>query len=228
MDIGQAEEQLKIISGRCETREDIAREVSRLPQKEKMEIVFALTRKDYYEAVQWWSMWLFDFIDAQNLINDYETGSSRREVVTGFLRTAAMLYQQSADDMSRAELQKQTADSQYAVKLSDEASMLADALNKLVSQIIQCDADYMAVLNGRKNNWHYTDGDGKGRPYPRKQLEAEQRAIAQQERRHWQELKEARREHTLNYWNLIPLPDLRPDETPVQTIIPLWEAGFMA
>ena len=52
--------------------------------------------------------------------------------------------------------------------------------------------------------------------------------IAKQEHRHRQELKEARKEHTLNYWNLVPLPELRPDETPVQTIIPLWEAGFMA
>ena len=228
MNIDQAEEELKIISERCVNRADVEREVSRLPQKEKMEIVCALTRKDYCEKVQWWSMWLIDFINAQNLINNHETGASRRELMTGFMRTTALLYQRSADDMSRAELQTQTADSQYAVKLSDEASMLADALNKLVSQIIQCDADYTAVLNGRKNNWHYTDGDGKGRPYPRKQLEAEQRAIAEQERRHRQELKEARLEHTLNYWNLVPLPDLRPNETPVQTIIPLWEAGFMA
>ncbi|WP_415411082.1 hypothetical protein ACLM45_05780 [Synechococcus sp. A10-1-5-9] len=172
-------------------------------------------------------MWLIDFIDAQNLINNYETGTSRRELVTGFLRTTALLYQQSADDMTRAELQTQTKDSQYAVALANEASMLADALNKLVSQIIQCDADYMAVLNGRKSHWHYTDGDGKGRPYPRKQLEAEQRAIAQQERRHRKELKEARRKHTFNFWNFAPLPELKPDKTEVQTIIPLWEAGFM-
>ncbi len=144
-------------------------------------------------------MWLIDFINAQNLINNFETGTSRREVTTGFLRTMVLLYQLSADDMSRAELQTQTADSQYAVQLSEEASVLADALNRLVSQIIQCDADYMAVLNGRKSNWHYIDGDGKGRPYPRKQLEAEQRAIAKQEHRHRQELKEARKEHTLNY-----------------------------
>ena len=228
MDIEQAEKRLKIISERCETRDDIKREVNSLPQKEKMEMVFALTRKDYFNDVQWWSMWLINFIDAQNLINDYTTGTSRREVVTGFLRTMALLYQQSADDMSRAELQTQTVDSQYAVQLSEEASVLADALNKLVSEIIQCDADYLAVLEGRKNHWHYIDGDGKGRPYPRKQLEAEQRAIAKQEHRHRQELKEARKEHTLNYWNLVPLPELRPDETPVQTIIPLWEAGFMA
>jgi len=171
---------------------------------------------------------LFDFIDTQNLLNDNERGTSRRELVTGFLRTMALLYQQSADDMSRAELQTQTKDSQYAVKLSEEASVLADALNKLVSQIIQCDANYMAVLAGRQSSWHYVDSDGNGRPYPRKELEAQQKAIAQQERRHRKELKEARREHTLNYWNLVPLPDLRPDETPVQTIIPLWEAGFMA
>ena len=227
MNIEEAEERLQIISDRCENREDVEREVNRLPQKEKMEIVFALTRKDYYSDVQWWSMWLLDFIEAQNLINDYERGTSRRELVTGFLRTMALLYQQSADDMSRAELQTQTVDSQYAVKLSEEASVLADALNKLVSQIIQCDADYVAVLNGRKSHWHYTDENGNGRPYPRKQLEAEQRAIAKQERRHRQELKEARREHTLNYWNLMPLPELMPDETEVQTIIPLWEAGFM-
>ena len=227
MNIDQAEEQLKIISERCENRVDVEREVNSLPKKEKMEIVFALTRKDYFEDVQWWSMWLINFIDAQNLINDHETGTSRRELVTGFLRTTALLYQQSADDMTRAELQTQTQDSQYAVSLANEASMLADALNKLVSQIIQCDADYMSVLNGRKSSWHYIDGDGKGRPYPRKQLEAEQRTIAKQEHRHRQELKEARKEHTLNYWNLVPLPALRPDETPVQTIIPLWEAGFM-
>ena len=227
MQIDEAEEQLKIISERCETREDVEREVNNLPKKEKMEIVFALTRKNFFQDVQWWSMWLIDFVDAQNLINDYQTGTSRREVTTGFLRTMAQLYRQSADDMSRAELQTQTKDSQYAVSLANEASMLADALNKLVSQIIQCDADYLAVLNGRKNSWHYTDGDGKGRPYPRKQVEAEQKAIAQQERRHRQKLKEIRKQHTLNYWGLVPLPDLQPDESEVQLLMPLWTAGYM-
>ena len=225
MNYDEAVEICKAIGKQCSTEEEVREAVKQLPLKEKMMIVYHTRADEYFESSKHWSLWLLDLIEATSLVNDESTGTSRREVVTGFLRLCSQMYKQSADDMYRKELQTQTKNTQFGMKICEETSDIADALAELVNRAVYTDADYAAILEGRRCDFHFTDTEGNGVPYTKAELRSREKADYEYYERCQQQLKTERQVLEDAYWGKGELPEIEEGGI-VQLIVPLWSVGF--
>ena len=225
MNHDEAVEICKAIGEQCSNEEEVREAVKQMPLKEKMQIVYQMRADEYFEDSKYWSIWLLDFIEAAGLVNDQRTGTSRREAVTGFLRLCTELYKQSANDMYRRELQTQTRQSQYGMKICEETSEIADALAELAGRALLADADYASILQGRRCDYHFTDAEGNGVPYSKAELRAIEKADYEYYESYQQQLQQDRQVLEDAYWNKGELPEVEPGGI-VQLVIPLWSVGF--
>ena len=227
MNLEEAQNKLQEIGDGAESSEQVRARVEALTPEEKMSVLFPIYIDDYRELSSRWSMHLIDYLDAFDILNDYETGTSRREVLTGFLLTITELLRQSAEHQCRQELQTQTAATQFGMSISQALSSQAQKLGEVTDNIRTLDAYYSAVLKGRRDNYHYTDRDGNGVSYSRKELQEQQKFIEKSEREYRADIHAERKIHSDNYWNRGQLPALEDNQEAVQCVIPLWHAGYM-
>ena len=228
MNYQEAQDKVKELAQGITNPEDVKEKIKALPIREKMEMLFPIYVSDYLDNTSEWAVHLLDYVDYNNLLNDYSTGTARREVLTGFLTTTAQLIKQSADHQARRELQAQNESTQFGMQLALAISDRADDLLNMVADLRILDSRYAAVLKGRKDDYHYTDVDGNGCPYSKKELREQDKYIKDSERQFREELKADRKVHSAAYWGEGELPPLQDDDDVVQCIMPLWEAGFLS
>ena len=168
------QEQMQAIADRCETQEEVMREVNALDPDEKMRMVYALRTDEFFDDVKRESLHFIDWVDGNNIINDYARGCSRREPLIGMLRALAGMFAQSADVQARQELQVMDKDTQYGMQLAEDCATLGNDLVALVDQIITYSMHYQAVMTGRSMNVNYTDIEGAHVPYTPEQIAREQ------------------------------------------------------
>ncbi len=114
----EVQEQMQDLADRCETQEEVMRAVEALEPDAKMQMVYALRTDEFFEDVKRESLHFIDWIDDNNIINDYARGCSRREPLIGMLRALAGMFAQSAEVQARHEMQVMNEDTQYGMKLA--------------------------------------------------------------------------------------------------------------
>ena len=105
MSLQEASEQLAAIVERCETKEDIQREVEALSPEDKMRIVYQCALDEFEEAIRGEGIRFVDWIDNNDVVKDYQRGCSRREPVMGMLCALSIMLKQSSEKQARQEMQ---------------------------------------------------------------------------------------------------------------------------
>ncbi len=190
------QEQMQALADKCETQEEVMREVKALEPDAKMQMVYALRTDEFFEDVKRESLHFIDWIDDNHIINDHVRGCSRREPLIGMLRALAGMFAQSAEAQSRQEMQVMNEDTQYGMKLADDCATLGNELVDLVDQIITYSMHYQAVMTGRSMDVNYTDSEGAHVPYTPEQIAREQlmQQQAKDDIRTWLQQEQKKRE----------------------------------
>ena len=168
------QEQMQAIADRCETQEEVMREVGALEPDAKMQMVYALRTDEFFEDVKRESLHFIDWIESNHVINDHVRGCSKREPLVGMLRALAGMFAQSADVQARQEMQVMNKDTQYGMQLAEDCATLGGQLVDLVDQIITYSTHYQAVMTGRSMNVNYIDSEGAHVPYTPEHIAREQ------------------------------------------------------
>jgi len=210
------------IADNSESTEEVWETVNSLPVELKMKIVYELRKDETFEDQKYWAIWLIDLMDQYNLVNDYTAGTSKREVVVGFLLAVAGMYSQSADLMYRAELQTQTERSQFGLSLAEQAHEYSEALTEIATGIRSIDCAYNGILKGRQCDFHFTDDEGAGVSYAAEEIEKRAAINEDLERRRGKQIDDMRAMLSDSYWGR-GLPQEIEEGGTAQLIIPLWE-----
>jgi len=144
--------------------------INALPEALKMQVVYEMSGTESFDAIKYWSLWFIDFLDQNNLINDYARGVSDRAPLLGFLLAGAKLLEQSSEDMARHELQAQTKDTQWGVELADRINDYSASIFTAIDELTTLNCNYESVLKGRQMDYHFVDKDGNGKPYSEEEL----------------------------------------------------------
>ena len=160
MKIEEAPEQMEAMAARCETAEDVKREVSNLSREDLYKLVFSSSGEDFFQSVKGHACKFLQFADDNSLINNYETGTSRRDVILGYLYAITKVLEMSTSEQARVEMQVQTEDTQYGMRLADNANNICRQLMNLSAELIENECQYNSVLFGRRAGVHFTDNDG--------------------------------------------------------------------
>ena len=225
MDYGKINDELDAIAERCETEDDVVREVALLSPEDKFKMVHSLAKDNALKEIQKFSNATIEFLDVNELVNDYELGVLRREPLLGILSAVTGIYNQSTDLQGRRELQCQTASTQYALEHTNYATDLSAALLKIVREIVATEIEYAAVLKGRSFGVHFTDEQANFVPYSEEGVSRENSILKEREKEHNENLAEVRGVLEKNYWGEGELPELEPGGC-AQTILPLWSVGY--
>ena len=170
MDTQTPQEVIKELTSNFTTEEALMKSINALPEALKMQVVYEMSSTESFDDIKYWSIWFIDFLDQNNLINDYAKGTSNRAPLLGFLLAGAKLLEQSSEDMARHELQAQTKDSQWGVELSTRINDYSASIFTAVDQLTTLNCNYESVLKGRQMDYHFTDADGNGHPYTAEEL----------------------------------------------------------
>ena len=179
MKIEEAAEELQAIADRSESAEDVRRELARLSPEAKFKMIYSRVIEEFCEDVKKNGVWMIDFLEENNLVNDYRRGVSVIENPLGFMRALSVIVENSAEMQSRQELQAQDADTQFAVQIMDAITDRAQTIKSMTEELISLQAHYAAVLQGRRLSVHYQNADGDFEPFSEAELQQiEDRRIA--------------------------------------------------
>lgn len=219
--INEELEELQAIADRCETEEDVFREVSRLSPEQKMRMVYGTAMAQFVEDVQETSIQTLDFCIDNGLLNDHESKTFRRDQCLGILSCIAKTYLLSTEQATRQELQCMSEYTEFASRIAGATNTAANSMIALLEKLIQLDSAYTAILTGRKMNVHFINDDGDHEPFSDQELEAkaQQAEYQQAEREKYYDSIRAAVEEV--YWGLPPRA-LDEEENARQLAIPLW------
>ena len=227
MELQEVREQLQAIADRCETAEDLEREVALLSSDDKAKIIYETATEDHFESITQWSLWFIDFVEQHHLINDYKRGTFMREAGLGMLRALVDIWLQSSETQGRLELQAMTEASQFGVELSDYGNDLAREMKRLVDEISSVELAYKAVLAGRQNDIHFLNQKADHVPFSEEEKQAELEQEAQQFDEWQADIRRQRAELEASYWGKAEPPELTEEEgDAAQLVLPLWSAGY--
>jgi len=159
---------------------DINELVSQMDAATKQKYLYDREVNRHFDNVKTESALLIDWIDDTQYVNDYEHGVSRRDRMLAMLQVSSLLLKQSCQRHARQELQCQNAMTQWGMKLSDTLDDLVTYISDSVQDLITYDSHYVAVLNGRKRQLHYTDNEGSFLPFTNDEVRAVLREYALQ------------------------------------------------
>ena len=188
MSLKDASEQLAAIVDRCETKEDIEREIKALNAEDKMRIVYQCALDEFEEAIRAEGIRFVDWLDDNSVINDYQRGCSRREPVMGMLYALSIMLKESSEIQARQEMQACSEGSEFGMKIAERVNELAVELHEIVADLNTLEAHYYAILKGRQMNAHFTDEEGTHVPYSDEELERIR--LQRIEIREWREQQE--------------------------------------
>ena len=183
MSLQEASEQLAAIVERCETKEDIQREVEALSPEDKMRIVYQCALDEFEEAIRAEGIRFVDWLDDNGVINDYQRGCSRREPVMGMLSALSIMLKESSEIQARQEMQACSEGSEFGMRVAEKVNELAVELHDLVADLSTLEAHYHAILKGRQMDCHFTDQEGTHVPYSAEEIERIR--LQRQELREW-------------------------------------------
>jgi hypothetical protein len=136
-------------------------EAAQLPFKEQCTNIYPQLTEEFYNSARDQGIAFLDSCEETGLINNYQTGSSNRDVVLGILLASAKAFQLSADAQTRQEMQACSEESQYGMQIADRISDLSAELVDIVDALMVNSSHYAAVLYGRRIlNVHYIDAEG--------------------------------------------------------------------
>ena len=134
---------------------------NKLSDTEQVKVIYQEAVDKFFDETRNEGVSFIDSCEEAQLINDYETQSSRREVVLGIMLASAKMLESSAAAQARHELQSQTEHSQFGVEVANRISDLSAEMMLLVEELITNSCHYQAILTGRQAlNVHYTDAEG--------------------------------------------------------------------
>lgn len=227
MELQEVHEQLQAIADRCETEEDVKREIALLSADDKAKIIYETATDDHFEAIKQWSLWFIDFVDDHHLINNYKRGTFMREAGLGMLRALVDIWLQSSEVQGRMELQAMSEASLFGVELSDYGNDLAREVKRLVDEISSVELAYKAVLVGRQNDIHFLNQEADHVPFSEEEKQADRELEAQQFDEWQAEVRRQRAELEAAYWGDAEPPELTEEEgDAAQLVLPLWSAGY--
>ena len=151
---------------------DINELVSQMDAATKQKYLYDRAVECHFQNVKAETVSLLDWIDDNHYVNDIERGVSRRDRMLAMLQISALLLKQSCQVHARQELQCQNEVTQWGMKLSNTEDDLITYINESVQDLVTYDSHYTAVLDGRKRQVHYTDGEGSFLPFSNDEVRA--------------------------------------------------------
>lgn len=143
------------------TTDQLLEQIASLPSEEKHRLVYELTLEQELERISEWSSWCLDWLDKNEMVNNYERKTSDMAPSVGMLRTLSVLVNRCFESQARQEMQVMDEDTQWAVKLSDTIADLTTNLRNDAEHLAQLVGHYTAVLKGRRMGIHYLDETGR-------------------------------------------------------------------
>jgi len=197
-----------------------------LPEEEKLRVMTEIYRELFHQDVTDWSQAAVNVLEDLG-INDEESYHSRLEIPLAFLRTCSVMLKYAFTEQNRQELQVLTEDTQFGADLSGAIYDDADAVVKIVEDIITHQTYYHAVLMHRKESkTHLINEDGDTKPFTPEEIKRGELIEAQQTGAWRDNIRKQRELLSDVYWGRAELPELPEGYTHSQGILPMWEAGY--
>ena len=134
---------------------------NKLSDTDQVKVIYQEAVDKFFDDIRNEGVSFIDSCEEAQLINNYETQTSRREVILGILLASAKMLESSTAAQARHELQAQTEHSQFGVEVANRISDLSAEMMLLVEELITNSCHYQAILTGRQAlNVHYTDAEG--------------------------------------------------------------------
>jgi len=156
-------EELKDVQG--VTIGDVAEAIAKLSDEDKSLAIYETVRTDNFDDVKGWSVHWLDYLEANNLVNDYRKGHSRLEPVLGMMLISTQLLKGAFETQARVEMQVQDEDTQFGMKIAEAIADRAITLQEMTNEMINLTTHYQSVLAGRRLGMHYQDDMGSTVPY---------------------------------------------------------------
>ncbi len=169
---------------------DINELISQMDTVTKQKYLYDKEVDRHFESIKAEAAALIDWIEDNDYINDHKRGVSRRDRMLAMLQVSALLLQQNCQRHARQEMQCQNEMTQYGMKLSNTEDDLVTYITDTVQDLVTHDCHYVAVLDGRKRQVHYTDSEGNFLPFSNNEV----RAVILEYERQVQEFDEWQRE----------------------------------
>ena len=144
--------------------------ISNLSDEEKSKVLYQMVSNDTAERVRDWSVWMIDFLEREQLVNNYETRTSTRTPALGMMYCISTILSVSAASQARIEMQTMNEGSQYGSLIAEHISDSAKAIKDEVETLVALHGAYESVLYGRRNQRHYLDDEGNNVPFTREEL----------------------------------------------------------
>jgi hypothetical protein len=144
--------------------------ISNLSDEEKSKVLYEMVSNDTAERVRDWSVWMIDFLEREQLVNNYETRTSTRTPILGMMYCISSILTESAANQSRVEMQTMNEGSQYGSIIAEHISDSAAAIKGEIETLVALHAAYEGVLYGRRNQRHYIDNEGNNVSFSREEL----------------------------------------------------------
>lgn len=164
----EANEALQAIADECITEGDVAERVSKLSHTKKFELVSSISQQEFFNNTKEWSVSFLDWLEQQQLINNYERGTSDLRPALGMVRMLAQLLTQAYGQQARIEMQAQTKDTQWGMSVADRLSDCAEELKELSEAMIVLGGYYDTILRGRRMGVEFQDEEGTHIPANKK------------------------------------------------------------
>lgn len=156
----EANEELQAIADECVTEGDVLERVSKLSDAKKFELVSSISQREFFNDTKEWSVSFLNWLEAQQLINNYERGTSDLRPALGMVRMLAQLLTQAYSAQARIEMQTQTKNTQWGMSVADRLSDCAGELKELSEAMIVLGGYYDTVLKGRRMGVEFQDEEG--------------------------------------------------------------------
>jgi len=160
MNTEEVTKELQDIVDGCKTAGDIYQKVDNLDADKKYQLVHSLLIKEFFDDTKEWSLSFIDWIDRNQIINDYSEHRSRVEPAIGMMRMLSTCLQQAYEHQARQEMQSQDETSQWGMRLAEDLSDRSNELAQIVEELSTVAGHYDAVLKGRRMGVEFTDEDG--------------------------------------------------------------------
>ncbi len=156
-------DELKDIDG--VTIGDVAEAIAKLSDEEKAATIYDTVRGENFEEIRGWSVHWLDYLEANNLVNDYQRGYSRLEPVLGMMLISTQLLKQAFETQARIEMQVQDENTQFGMRIADAIADRAISIQETTDELINLTTHYQSVLKGRGLGLHYQDDYGAAVAY---------------------------------------------------------------
>lgn len=146
------------------TADQILTDIDKLSIADKLKVAYGLAVESNYRKGLAFASEFVMWLDGNGLANDMQSKSGRVDDLISILLATSKLIEAAMAEQARTELQVATEESQFGAELANEMHTFAMQVEKLAEDLTVDIAHYSAVLEGRRNNIHYTSDEGNNTP----------------------------------------------------------------